>query len=374
SVIAAGLFSYMAAETHPDNVHNYVMGISAITLIRGMLYFGRVKTLLIVTLINHGLAIALILLIRTEPLFQIPNMESTLYFGVIFMVFSFVGMHTRYKLTRDNFISSIKLKNSFDVIEEKNKSITESIAYAQRIQHSILPDPGRIRSALSESFVLFEPKDVVSGDFYWFHETEQELILAQVDCTGHGVPGAFMAVMGHNLLNQAVIEGGLTNPGQILHKLDELVKISLKQNDVNSDSADGMDISLCVIPKHFKSLAFASANRLLIFVRNRELHEVKGDKFPIGGKHYGEKNFQTHTVDLQPGDMFYLFSDGYGDQFGGSKGKKFSKKKLLVQLLAIHDQPVSAQYASLSETFLAWKNTYEQVDDVTVIGFRMPIH
>jgi serine phosphatase RsbU (regulator of sigma subunit) len=371
SVIVAGLFSYMAASTHADNVHNYIMGISAITLIRGMLYFGKVRTLLIVTLINHGMAILLILLMRPEPLLQLPNIESTFYFGIIFMIFSFVGMHTRYNLTRANFISSVRLKNSFDIIEEKNKSITESITYAERIQHSILPDAEKINAALPENFIFFQPKDIVSGDFYWFHETETEIVLAQVDCTGHGVPGAFMAVMGYNLLNQVVIEGNQTDPGKILTKLDELVKISLKQNDVHSNSADGMDISLCVMDKKFSRLRFASANRLLIYIRNKELFEVKGDKFPIGGKHYGDKLFSTQEVDLQSGDMFYLFSDGYGDQFGGSKGKKYSKKKLLADLLSIYSEPVAEQHVLISKSFLTWKNTHEQVDDVTVIGFRI---
>jgi serine phosphatase RsbU (regulator of sigma subunit) len=372
SVILGGFFSYMAAKTHPDNVHNFVMGISAITLVRGMLYFGRVKTLINVTLINHGFAVLLLLLIRPEPLLSIPNIESTFYFGIIFMIFSFVGMHTRYKLTRENFINSIKLKTSFDVIEEKNKSITESIAYAERIQHAILPDPAKINQALHENFVFYQPKDVVSGDFYWFHETEKEVVFAQVDCTGHGVPGAFMAVMGYNLLNQVIIEGKLTDPGMILNKLDELVKISLKQNDTNSDSADGMDISLCVIDKKFKKLAFASANRSLIYIRGHALHEVKGDKFPIGGKHYGDKLFATSNVDLLPGDMCYLFSDGYGDQFGGAKGKKYSKRKLLESLQAMHSEPLPTQLRVLADTFSGWKKEYEQVDDVTVIGFRIP--
>lgn len=371
SVILGSFFSYMAAKTHSENVHNFVMGISAITLVRGMLYFGRVRTLIIVTLINHGFAVLLLILLRTESLLSIPNIESTLYFGVIFMIFSFVGMHTRYKLTRENFVNSIRLKKSFDEIEEKNKSITESIAYAERIQHAILPDSEKINHALKENFIFFQPKDVVSGDFYWFHESEKEIMIAQVDCTGHGVPGAFMAVMGSNLLNQVVVEGGVRDPGIILGKLDELVKESLKQNNVNSDSADGMDIALCVLDRESGRLRFASANRSLVYIREKILNELKGDKFPIGGKHYGEKTFTTQVVHTRPGDMFYLFSDGYGDQFGGAKGKKYSKRKILENLLFMHQQSMPEQYASLSETFAAWKQNYEQVDDVTVIGFRM---
>ncbi len=262
----------------------------------------------------------------------------------------------------------LALKN--ELITEKNKEITDSLHYARRIQGAILPDLKRITAALPQSFVLYLPKDIGSGDFYAFAHKEDSVIIASADCTGHGVAGAFMSMIGSSLLNQIINEKNIINPALILDELNDGVIHSLKQRE--SDSNDGMDIAICRIQKDRSKLFFSGANRPLWIIRNGTVLAYRPDKFPIGGLQIiHDERYHLHQIDLVPGDCVYLFSDGYADQFGGNNGKKLMSKKFREVLLSIQHIPMAEQKPYLTDYFDKWKGSHEQVDDVLVIGFKV---
>ena len=255
-------------------------------------------------------------------------------------------------------------------LQQKNKEITDNIHYAQRIQSAILPDLNLIYRSLRQAFVLYLPKDIVSGDFYAFAETEDKIIIIAGDCTGHGVSGAFMSMIGSSLLNQIINEKKILEPAEILNQLNAKVIEALRQGE--SDSNDGMDISICTIEKTFRKLEFAGANRPLWLIRGSELEIIKPDKFPIGGLQAArDRRFTNHHIEIKPDDTVYLFTDGYADQFGGDKGKKMMTAKFKESLLSIQHLDMSGQYSHLNERFKQWKGANEQVDDVLVIGIRI---
>jgi serine phosphatase RsbU (regulator of sigma subunit)/tetratricopeptide (TPR) repeat protein len=267
-------------------------------------------------------------------------------------------------------VSEINYQNS--VIVEKNKDITDSIQYAKRLQEAVFPEVDTLNGYFAESFVLFRPKDIVSGDFYWFEQAGDKTILAVGDCTGHGVPGAFMSILGHNLLNQIILEYGITNPSEILRMLDKQVSNALNKKGTRQEYNDGMDIAICVLDKKKKNLLFAGANRPLVIKRGGELIELKPNKFAIGGIQDDScKLFLQQEVPALENDILYLFSDGYYDQFGGPKGKKFKYKRLVEYITAISAKPLEEQKNILSEVLESWKGNLEQVDDVCVIGVKI---
>ena len=266
-------------------------------------------------------------------------------------------------------IRTLQLEEKNMEIEEKNKDITDSIRYARRIQQAILPKEEQILHALPLSFTLYLPRDIVSGDFYWFAQKEGYVLAAAVDCTGHGVPGAFMSMIGSSLLNEMVNEKNITDPADILHSLHAGVVHALKQGEEDSDSKDGMDVALCRLNTENGDLFFAGAMRPLYLVQQDTLTEIKGDKFPIGGsrKEDGTK-YTTHTVSLKPGERFYLSTDGYADQFGGPEKKKLMTKRFKELLLQIRNLPLKEQEKKLENFFTEWKGNEPQLDDVLVIG------
>lgn len=258
------------------------------------------------------------------------------------------------------------------VIEYKNKEITDSINYAKRIQESILPVRDDIKQAFPQSFVLFKPRDVVSGDFYWFAQQGGKKIIACVDCTGHGVPGAFMSMIGNTLLNEIVNEKGITKPSEILNLLHERVRQSLKQDQENAETRDGMDLALCAIDSYAGTLEFAGANRPLYIIRNNVLEEIRPTKSPIGGDKMDEdRKFINNELKLLAGDSIYMTTDGYADQFGGEKGKKFMVKRFQEILVGIQHQTLEQQGDTLKTTIESWQGDIEQVDDILVIGIRI---
>jgi serine phosphatase RsbU (regulator of sigma subunit) len=258
-----------------------------------------------------------------------------------------------------------------DIIEEKNKELTDSIYYAQRIQQSVLPDENTISKNLPSHFIFFRPKDIVSGDFYWFTKQKDSILWAVVDCTGHGVPGGFMSMLGSGLLNQIVNEEQKLEPDEILNHLRDRVMIALKQTGADGESRDGMDISLCRYIISENKLQYAGANNSLYMVRNNELKEVKADKQPIG-IYIGEKKpFTRHELKINKGDLLYMSSDGYADQFGGQKGKKFKSSSFEKLLSHISPFDLKEQYNAIESTFMSWKGDYEQLDDVCVIGVKL---
>lgn len=255
------------------------------------------------------------------------------------------------------------------LIEEKNKDITDSINYAKRIQEAILPEQSLLNKLFIDSFVLFKPKDIVSGDFYWFAEHNGRKIIALADCTGHGVPGALMSMIGSNILNKLVLENGITQPDLILNELNEEVRTALKQKESASETRDGMDITIISVAD--EQLQYAGAHRPLYIIRNSELKEIKADKFSIGGIQQEEKRvFTNHILTLQKNDKLYLSSDGFADQFGGINGKKLMTKTFKALLINIQNQNMSDQKEFLNTTIENWKGSREQVDDILVIGIK----
>lgn len=254
------------------------------------------------------------------------------------------------------------------IIEEKQKEITDSINFAKRIQTAILPPENYWKKHLPESFIMYLPKDIVSGDFYWLENVNNLVLFAAADCTGHGVSGAMVSVVCSNALNRTVKEFDITEPGKILDKTRELVLDTFAKSE--SDIKDGMDISLCALNTKTNQLLWSGANNPLWLISAKTLTEIKGDKQPIG-KTDNLKPFSTHSIQLQKGDTIYIFTDGYADQFGGEKNKKFMYKPLKNLLTEIHQEPLEIQKEVLKQKFTSWKGDTEQTDDVLIIGLKI---
>ncbi len=260
-----------------------------------------------------------------------------------------------------------------DEIEAKQNEIYGSIRYAKRIQTAMMPKPKQIQRDFSDSFVLFMPKDIVSGDFYWYHRIDNKYFVAAVDCTGHGVPGAFLSIIGSYLLNSIVIHNDVYRPADILKHLNRKIKISLKSDGMRDQNSDGMDIALAVIDKEKHTIEFAGALRPMYLFSNNEFVELKGDKIPITSNISGtsvNSTYTNHEYPFHAGDQFYIFSDGIIDQFGGSDGKKYLTKRFKALLETIKSLPMSEQKEHIKKEFDTWRGRYDQVDDILVIGIR----
>jgi len=265
----------------------------------------------------------------------------------------------------------IELKEAYDLVEEKNKYITASINYASRIQTAILPDNDEIRELGKDCFILYLPKEIVSGDFYWFNNSKDKLIVAAGDCTGHGVPGALMSMLGISFLEEIVNYRGITESGKILDELKKEVQRALRQKGKRDEAKDGMDISLCVIDMSENKLQFSGANNNLYLIRNNELYEYPADKMPIGISEKTDPDFKSIFIDIFSEDIIYILSDGYADQFGGPNHKKYKFTALKDLLLKIHKFPLSEQREKLANEFYEWKGINEQIDDIVIIGLKI---
>lgn len=257
-------------------------------------------------------------------------------------------------------------------IEIKNKDISDSIEYALQIQQARLPHVEAIKESFPEFFVMYLPRDIVSGDFYWFTETENgKKIFAVSDCTGHGIPGAFMSMMGIDGLNYAVLEKRIESSSQILNHVNKFIIESLKQDLATVKSKDGMDTAICIFEKDLSSVKYAGANRPLWLIRDKELIQYSPDKMSIGGNNYSDFEFNEMTIPLQKGDSVYLFSDGYPDQFGGERNKKFMTKNLKQLLLDITHLSANEQESILHKSLQNWKGSLPQIDDIILVGIKL---
>jgi len=267
---------------------------------------------------------------------------------------------------------TVKIEKQKEEIEEQKKHIMDSIYYARRIQNAILPSFTMIGQHLKNYFIYYLPKDIVSGDFYWVHECDGLFMIAAVDCTGHGVPGAFMSIVGFNQLNYAVTVKKARKAGRILDELNQGVITTLNENTSDTSIKDGMDMALCVLDIKNKRAEFAGANNPMVLIRDNAIIRYRGDRFPIGAFDGNQpQSFANNEIELSEGDCLYLFSDGYADQFGGLDGKKFMYRRFEELLLEIHNLSPNEQKDTLNKRLLKWKGSNEQVDDILVIGIKI---
>lgn len=313
--------------------------------------------------------------------------------GVVLLLFLAVVILISYRQKRKANIlleaQNTEILHQKEVIEHKNRDILASITYAKRIQQAILPPNKLVKEYYPNSFILFKPKDIVSGDFYWMDFKKPYALFSVVDCTGHGVPGAFMSIVGHNGLNQAVNEYKLFRPGEILDKLNDLVENTLHKSE-DTNVKDGMDIALCSLDLTTNILEFAGANNPMYLVKkkpqvlkvngeiqkpsvendNYALYEIKANRQPIGA-YVSRVPFTTNHIQMEKNDSVYVFSDGYPDQFGGPGCKKYKYKPFKEYILNIQDSPMPEQKEMLDNNIEKWKGSYEQVDDICIIGLRV---
>lgn len=319
----------------------------------------------------------------TEAKFkQEKTQRYALYGGLIVLIGVAIFIFNRLQITRkqnliiENQKMEVELKNEEithqkEIVEEKQKEIIDSINYAKRIQTAVLTGKDVWDKVSKDHFILFKPKDIVSGDFYWAYNTpNNRSIFVLADCTGHGVPGGFMSMLGNSFLNEIVVENKLFKANEILNKLRAKIIAALDQEG-KSEQKDGMDISLCVWNKIDNTLEFSGAHNPIWILSNGELNEVKADKMPIGSYIDNVTSFNSTIIQLQAGDIIYMSTDGYADQFGGPKGKKLKYKTMLELMIANSKEPMSKQKEILESYFESWRQNYEQVDDVSVIGVRV---
>ena len=273
-----------------------------------------------------------------------------------------------------DLLSSINKAQEYSLFEKQKKELNDSIRYASYIQKALLPSQKEIDRYFSHNFVLYLPKDVVSGDFYWFYRLKNKVVFSVADCTGHGVPGAFMSVLGISVLNQIVLSHKNILAGGILDLLREHVMKSLHQTGTLGEQKDGMDIALGIIDFTTNQLQFAGAYNPLYLVRNGDLIKYEGDKMPIGIDPVEEKPFENHNISLENDDMLYMFSDGFADQFGGEQGKKFKYRAFRELLIRASELSVTDQKELINQTFSEWKGKESQVDDVLIVGIRHAAH
>ncbi len=327
--------------------------------------------------------------------------NGLIIFGILIAVVATLILHSYFQKKKANRMLSIRneeiikqrdeiaeknkeLQKTYFQIKKQNQNINSSIAYAQRIQEAMLSDAKNLEKHLPESFIYYKPRDIVSGDFYWFSEveltnsknsknsnnTEKGLVIACVDCTGHGVPGAFMSMIGINLLEN-ITSKGVESAGKILEELHTSIRHSLRQH--NNDNRDGMELSICVISKENKVLEYAGAKSPLFYIHDGKSHFIKGDPAPIGGiQPEPKREFTNHKVDVISPTTFYLFTDGYADQFGGTNGYKFSTRELRNILTENSITNLQQQKEILDKNFISWKDDkYKQLDDILVMGFTI---
>jgi serine phosphatase RsbU (regulator of sigma subunit) len=302
--------------------------------------------------------------------------RNSLIVGFLFLlVFAFLifrNLKQKQRANKELQSAYTQVEEKSNLLEAKNKEVTDSIKYAKHLQLAILPPDAQVKRLLPDSFILYKPKDIVSGDFYWIEEWGTQVLLAAADCTGHGVPGAFMSIVGNNLLQQAVFNYGLSKPFLILNNVNKNISRMLHQSEDTSTVKDGMDIALVSIDRTKNIIEYAGAYNPLWIVRGTELIEIKADKHPVGAFIDEElKGFTPHEINYVKGDVLYIFTDGYADQFGGEKGKKFKYKQLQELIISIAAKPMNEQRLILEQTIDEWQGDLDQIDDILIIGVKL---
>lgn len=306
---------------------------------------------------------------------ETPFTQTTTFYGIIavslFVIIIGIIRFRERQLKKDKRVLEIKVKERTAQIEAQKQEITSSIEYASRIQMAMLPEDYHFRKSFSDYFIIFSPRDIVSGDFYWIGEDENRIFFTVADCTGHGVPGAFMSALGISILDEIITNNPDLKANEVLNMLREKIKTSLHQTGKQGEATDGMDVAFCILHKNKKFLEFAGAYNPMFLFQNGEFTEFRADRMPIG-IYYGEKeSFTNYEINIRKGDTLYIFSDGFADQFGGDKGTKYMKYNLKKLLIEIHFKPMAEQQVILQTEFEKWKGTVNQIDDVTILGVRI---
>jgi serine phosphatase RsbU (regulator of sigma subunit)/Tfp pilus assembly protein PilF len=302
---------------------------------------------------------------------KIKRMGTLIVSAVLLFVIVAVFLFIVYKQFLQKKKANVELTEKNQLISFQKQQITDSIRYASKIQRAVLPPREFVTKIVPQHFILNKPRDIVSGDYYWTTQRGNESIIAVADCTGHGVPGAFMSMLGIAFLNEIVNRSSKTNSHEILDQLRSHVMKSLHQTGKENESKDGMDIALCIIDMQKKELQFSGAHNPLYLIRKKELTEIKADRMPIGISLRYNQPFKCHRLSLQKDDLLYIFSDGYYDQFGGPNKKKYSMRRFRELLLEIHQEPMEQQQILLEQNFLEWRGPYDQLDDILVMGIKM---
>lgn len=314
------------------------------------------KTIVHLPLISQDRAIGVFSVISTEA-----NKYNELHINILRNLVNYIA------IALDNAGAFKKIGDLNTMLEKKNRDITSSINYASRIQEAMLPRPDELSNFIEDFFIFFKPRDIVSGDFYWFSRTAGKIVLAAIDCTGHGVPGALMSMIGTSFLNEIVNSQNILNPDVILKKLDNKVRFSLKQDETNN--SDGMDAAICVIDSRKQILEFAGAKNPLLYIQEGQLKKIKGNRQSIGGRQRKQEKFFTkHIIDISIPTKIYIFSDGFQDQVGGDRKKKYMPQNLQKLILSIHKKPFIQQHKMLEKFFDEWKGRNRQVDDILIMG------
>jgi len=278
-------------------------------------------------------------------------------------------------LMEDILSQKEEIETQRDHVFNQNKEITDSISYAERIQAAMLPPESYITELLNENFILFKPRDIVSGDFYWVKQVNQYVVLVAADCTGHGVPGAFMSMLGISYLTEIVQRREVTQANQVLNEVRKQIKYALRQHGDPEEAKDGIDLALCVLDiKNYRMQYSGAFNPLYLIKDNNgipELKEFKADRMPLGYYKGKDVSFTNHDIELEPGDSFYLFSDGFIDQKGGKDNKRYMSKRFKSLLLEIQDQSMRDQKEILDKALSEWMGNNSQIDDILVIGVRV---
>jgi serine phosphatase RsbU (regulator of sigma subunit) len=294
-------------------------------------------------------------------------MVSLVYFIVKSQTVNLIKIR---KLLKEKEDTLFQIETHRAELESKNKSITDSLIYAQRIQEALLPSEEYFRRYFKDSFIFYKPKDIVSGDFFWIGENGSKIFIVAADCTGHGVPGALMSMIGHEMLDKIISVDNVLQPSKVLGIMSKgLEKIFSREKNVGTIIHDGMDIGICVVDKGERKIEFSGAFFPLYIIRDNRLIEIKGDKCALGMTPEGV-TYSNNEMDLMDDDMLYLFSDGYIDQFGGSENKKFMYRRFRYLLMTIYNFPVDDQKSILEENIKTWMGGTPQIDDMLVIGFK----
>jgi serine phosphatase RsbU (regulator of sigma subunit) len=372
SILIPLITTTAACITVPENVFTYFLMTSVVIVVRGLLYCQKVNTLAFMAVCSHVVIFTVTIIVRHEPYLSLPNILSTNIIQLFMIMFSLLGTSKRYALTRDNFLNSLKMNDTYRIIEEKNKDITDSINYARRIQRSLLPQQHFLESNLGEHCIFYRPKDIVSGDFYWASRLQNgDFAIVIADSTGHGVPGAIMSMLNIASLNEVQNNSSITSPAKILDHARKRIIEHLDNYDHEEEAKDGMDAIVVCIDKEFKKLTYSAANNSLWLVRNGEVKQLKGDKMTVGKDFKVKNSFSEQTISLQEDDMLFLFTDGFTDQFGGVKGKKLMIRRFRELMQQIAHLPVQDVGKKLAHHFDEWKGEHEQTDDVLVFAMRV---